>query len=72
MRQVIPIAHENQFAWLEAKALSIYGSSSRLTSSYSDTMNLLTQADRLFVKIGASYDRVRPLYYLAGYHYGAG
>jgi len=35
-------------------------------------MNLLTQADQMFLQIGASNDRVRPLYYLAGYHNGAG
>ena len=72
LQRLIPIAHDHQFKWLEAKALSIYGSTPRLTGTLSELMGLLTQADRLFGSIGASYDRVRPLYYLAGYHYSAG
>jgi CHAT domain-containing protein len=69
---VILTAKEHKFNWLQAKALSIYGSTLRLTNGYGQMLQLLGEADRLFIDIGASNDRVRPLYYLAVYHYGVG
>jgi CHAT domain-containing protein len=72
LRNIISSAHQHQFTWLEAKALSIYGSTPRITPSYSEILRLLSQAEHMFSGIGASYDRVRPLYYLAAYRYGAG
>jgi CHAT domain-containing protein len=72
LERVITSARRHQFKWLLARALSIYGSTVKLTDKYSDLVELLTEADHLFSEIGASYDRVRPLYYLAGHRYGAG
>ncbi len=72
LEQLISFSQEHEFKWLKAKALSIYGSTLRLTSSYGELMKLLADADHMFIEMGASYDRVRPLYYLAGYRYGAG
>lgn len=72
LQRVITAARQNEFKWLLARALTIYGSSVTLSSSYGEMMELLTEADRVFGDIGASYDRVRPLYYLAGHRYGAG
>ena len=61
LRQAIAVAVEYKFLWLQAKALSIYGSTLRLTSGYAEMLDLLAKADRQFVAIGASNDRVRPL-----------
>jgi CHAT domain-containing protein len=69
---LIALARKHEFKWVQARALSIYGSSVRLTASYAEFIEVLSEADRLFVDIGASYDRVRPLYYLAGARNGAG
>jgi tetratricopeptide (TPR) repeat protein len=72
LNHIIPLAQEQQFKWLEAKAQSIYGSSIRLIPTYTEMLKVLAEADRTFTRIGASSDRVRPLYYLAGYHNAAG
>ena len=72
IERVVSLSRRNKFIWLEAKALSIYGSTLRLTSSYGEMIKLLEQADRIFSDINASHDRVRILYYLAIYRYGAG
>ena len=72
LQHLVSEARRNRFLWLEAKALSIYGSTLRLTSSYGELMELLAEGDRLFVEMNASHDRVRLLYYRAMYEYGAG
>jgi CHAT domain-containing protein len=72
LRSFVPLAQRYKFGWLLAKALSVYGSSRRLTSSHTELMQVLSEAERIFTDIGSSYDRVRPLYYLAVYKYIAG
>ena len=72
LERVVSLSRKNGFIWLEAKALSIYGSTLRLTSSYGEMMKLLVEADRRFTDVSAPHDRVRVLYYLAIYQYGAG
>ena len=65
-------SRKNGFLWLQAKALSIYGSTLRLTSSYGELMRVLAEADQMLTDMSASHDRVRVLYYRAAYEYGAG
>ena len=69
---LISTSRKYGFLWIEARALSIYGSTLRLTNSYSELMKLLAEADDIFTKMDASHDRVRVLYYRAAYEYGAG
>jgi hypothetical protein len=57
---------------VKAKALSFYGSTFRLTSSYTDMLERLAQADAEFTHIGTAQDRIRVLYYLAIYRHLAG
>jgi hypothetical protein len=71
LQLLISASRKNEFLWLQAKALSIYGSTLRLTSTYGELMKLLAQADQMFVEMNASHDRVRVLYYRAMYQYGA-
>ena len=72
LQRVVSVSQKNGYLWLSAKALSIYGSTVRLTSSYGEMIRLLSEADRMFTAVRASHDRVRVLYYLASYQYGAG
>ena len=72
LSHMIPISRKNGFVWLTARALSLYGSSMKLTDSYGEMLGLLTEADRTFILIDAPHDRIRVLYYLAAYRYGAG
>src|SRR5262245_54389791 len=72
LARLIPVATSHGFLWLHAKALSIYGSTLRLTSSYSEMLSLLTKADNEFIRLEATRDRIRVLYYLAAYRYFAG
>jgi len=72
MARIIPTARDHGFLWLYAKALSIYGSTLRLTSSYTEMLDLLSSADQGFVRIDAPHDRIRVLYSLAYYHSAAG
>ena len=71
LSQTIAISEELGFAWLKAKALSIGGSTVRLTPRYTDLLKFLTSANAEFVRLDAPHDRIRVLYYLAAYrHYG--
>ena len=72
LQRVVSVSQKSGYLWLSAKALSIYGSTVRLTSSYGEMIRLLSEADRMFTAVRASHDRVRVLYYLASYQYGAG
>src|SRR5207244_1516468 len=72
LQLLISTSGEYGFVWVQAKALSIYGSTLRLTNSYSELMKLLAEADDMFARMNASHDRVRVLYYRAAYEYGAG
>jgi len=72
LNHIVTVSRENRFIWLNAKALSIYGYTVKLTASYGEMMNLLSEADRTFVSIDAPRDRIRVLYYLSFYRYGAG
>src|SRR5207253_897070 len=69
---LVSTTREHQFKWLTAKALSIYGYTVRLTDSYGEMLNLLSEADRAFLDIDAPHDRIRVLYSLAGYRYLGG
>jgi CHAT domain-containing protein len=66
------VARQNGYIWLTARILSIYGSSIMLTDSYSEMLNLVSEADKTFMSIDAPSDRIRVLYYLAFYNYAAG
>jgi CHAT domain-containing protein len=70
--KVIAIAEENDLPWIKAKALSLYGSTLRLTSTYSEMLDRLAEADTEFIRIGTPQDRIRVLYYLAIYRHMAG
>src|SRR5262245_61377090 len=72
LSRLIQVSTAHGFLWLNAKALSIYGSTLRLTSSYSEMLSLLTKADNEFIRLDATHDRIRVLYYLAAYRYFAG
>src|ERR1051326_8321443 len=72
LERLVATSHRNRFLWVEAKALSIYGSSLRLTPSYAELIRVLEEADDMFAHMGASHDRARVLYYRAYYDYGAG
>jgi CHAT domain-containing protein/tetratricopeptide (TPR) repeat protein len=72
LSRITRAASEHQLLWLQAKALSIYGSTLRLTSSYTEMLELLSTADRAFIQIEAPHDRIRVLYSLAYYQYVAG
>src|SRR5437667_10797390 len=54
------------------KALSVYGSTLRLTATYKEMLELVSEANRIFTDLNAPKDRIRPLYYLAAYEYLAG
>jgi CHAT domain-containing protein len=69
---LISTSGKERFLWLQGKALSIYGYTLRLTPSYGELMKLLAEADRIFIGMDSSHDRVRVLYYRAAYQYGAG
>jgi CHAT domain-containing protein len=66
------VARQNGYIWLTGRILSIYGSSLSLTDSYTEMLNLVSQADTTLMSIDAPSDRVRGLYYLAYYSYAAG
>jgi CHAT domain-containing protein len=71
LSRTIPLAGQHGFLWIKAKATSFYGSTFRLTNSYSEMIDLLTQADNQLIHLDASQDRIRVLYYLAAYrHFG--
>ena len=72
LERLVATSHRNRFLWVEARALSIYGSTLRLTPSYAELIRVLQEADDLFAQMGASHDRARVLYYRAYYDYGAG
>src|SRR6266850_103309 len=72
LHRLVASAREQDFRWLEGRALSIYGSSLKLTATYQEMLQRLVEADRVFVEIAAPYERVRPLYYLAAYETLAG
>jgi CHAT domain-containing protein len=66
------IAGEQRLLWMKAKALSLYGSTLRLTSSYVEMLDLLSRADSELTRLEAPHDRIRVLYYLAAYRYYGG
>jgi CHAT domain-containing protein len=70
--RMVNIASQQQLLWLKAKALSIYGSSLRLTSRYTEMLDLLSEADQELIRLDAPHDRIRVLYYLAAYRYFGG
>src|SRR5438045_8598727 len=72
LQRIISVSRQNGFRWLMARALSIYGSTMRLTPSYREMMTLLAEANPVFMELDAQSARVRPLYYLAACHYGGG
>lgn len=72
LQRIVPLAEQHGFMWIKAKALSIYGSTLRLTSSYSEMLDLLSKADRAFLELDAPHDRIRILYYLAAYRFYGG
>jgi CHAT domain-containing protein len=69
---IISTSRKHEFTWLAARALSIYGYSTKLTDSYGEMLGLLSEADRTLADLDATHDRVRVLYYLSAYRNGAG
>jgi CHAT domain-containing protein len=72
LARTVVMAGGAELAWLKAKALSYYGSTLRLTSSYTDMLDLLSKADSEFIRLGSPHDRIRILYYLSAYRYYGG
>jgi CHAT domain-containing protein len=72
LEHLVTISRKERFIWLAARGLSIYGSTVRLTPSYDNMINLLTEANQSFLDLDAPHDRIRVLYYLAAYRYAAG
>lgn len=72
LEQITSTSRKESFIWLAARALSVYGSTFKLTASYEDMINLLTEANQIFMNLDAPHDRIRVLYYLAAYRYEAG
>lgn len=71
LARLVATADEHQFLWLKAKAYAVYGTTLRLTSSYTEMLDLLSKADAGFKYLDAPHDRIRVLYYLSAYkHYG--
>ena len=62
---IISISRENSFRWLTGKALSIYGATLKLTATYKEMLERLSEANRIFMDLNTSTDRIRPLYYFA-------
>jgi CHAT domain-containing protein len=71
LNRLIASARQQGYVWLEARAMSVYGSTVKLTASYTEMIDMLSKADRTFVDIDAPHDRMRVLYYLSAYRYGA-
>ena len=72
LQHIVSLSRENGFLWLMGKALSVYGSTLRLTATYKEMLELVSEANRIFTDLNAPTDRIRPLYYLAAYEYLAG
>ena len=72
LARIIRISREQQFLWVKARALSVYGATVKLTPTYGEMLDLLAEADREFIHLDAPYDRIRVLYYLSVYRYFAG
>jgi CHAT domain-containing protein len=72
LARTVSIAGGDELTWLKAKALSVYGSTLRLTSSYTDMLDLLSNANNEFIRLDAPHDRIRVLYYLSAYRYYGG
>ncbi len=72
LHNIVSVSRKNGFRWLLGKALSVYGSSLKLTATYKEMLELVSEANRIFTDLNAPTDRIRPLYYLAGYEYMAG
>jgi len=70
--RLVRVATEQRFIWLKARALLLYAATWKLTATYAEMLELLTEADREFIRIEAPYDRIRILYYLSAYRYQAG
>src|SRR5262249_37472051 len=69
---IVSVSRNNGFRWLMSKALSVYGSTLKLAATYRETLELVSEANKIFIDLDASTDRIRPLYYLAAYQYTAG
>jgi CHAT domain-containing protein len=72
IRNVESVARDQRYIWVTARALTIYGYSLKLTDSYQELLDRVSEADRTFLEIGAPHDRIRTLYYLAARHNAAG
>ena len=72
LSRLIRLATKHRLAWLAAKAKSVYVATLRISSSYTEMLDLLSQADSDFIRLDAPQDRIRVLYYLAAYRYYAG
>jgi CHAT domain-containing protein len=72
LSRAIALANENGFIWLRAKLQSIYGASFRLSSSYTEMLDLIGKANTDLIGIAAPHDQIRVLYYLSAYRYYGG
>src|SRR2546427_33239 len=48
LERIVSLSRKNEFRWLTAKGLSIYGSSKRLTASFREMMDFVAEANHLF------------------------
>jgi CHAT domain-containing protein len=72
LSRVVRTSDQERYLWLKARALTVYGATFQLTSSYSEMLDLLSQADREFTHLDAPHDRIRVLYYLSSYRFYRG
>src|SRR5262249_14278378 len=72
LSHTIALADEQGFIWLKAKLQSIYGASFRLSSSYTEMLDLIAKANADLIRIDAPHDQIRVLYYLSAYRYYGG
>ena len=72
LEKVVLVAEQKNMRWLVAMALSAFGSTRKLNSTFVDMINHLDEAVRIFEEIHANASAVRAQSYLASYRSQAG
>ena len=71
LQDIVSLSNENGFRWLVGKALSVYGSTRKLSATYTEMLERIAEANQIFTHLDAPSDRIRPLYYSSIYHFAA-
>ena len=71
LQDIVSLSNENAFRWLVGKALSVYGSTRKLSATYTEMLERIAEANQIFTHLDAPSDRIRPLYYSSIYHFAA-